>query len=82
MEAFKSATLVIRRAFWYPRIALPTTRPETAAVATSCTLWDSEALEIHEGILVVLSRTAWECAHRLRMYDHVHSEETRSWKGR
>lgn len=65
IDAFRSATLVMRRAFWYPKIAVPTTKPETAAVATSRALGESEAFDIQEGILVVLSRTGWECAPSL-----------------
>jgi len=41
----------MRRAFWKPIIALPTTKPETAAVVMSCALWLSEARDTHEGIL-------------------------------
>jgi hypothetical protein len=51
MDAFKSATLYMRLAFWKPRIVLATTAPDTAAVVMSCALRDSVALEIQEDIL-------------------------------
>jgi hypothetical protein len=40
----------MRFAFCNPKIALPTTTPDTIAVVTSCALWFAVAREIHDDI--------------------------------
>jgi hypothetical protein len=58
MEALRSATRVIRLAFWRPNITLATTVPDTTAVVMSCALRDSVARDIQEDMFAHLEENA------------------------